>query len=227
LAVRIFRHPRSPLWLVLLSAGVTLTAMLCKPNYGIALVPALVVMAGWLMWKKQPLDGRMLIWGQIAPMLASLAYQAVLIYLLPESEGAGIIIAPFQVESIYSGYLALKLLLSILFPLAVLYLVRRRIAADVELMTALLAFAISLIHLYFFAESGDRLTHANFRWGAQVTLFILFAWGARRLLALRLESFSLPPANRPRLWPAYGLFLLHLAAGAAYYIYAYLQPNYN
>jgi hypothetical protein len=235
-ALRIFKsdsgqtpgvHSRSPLWMVLLSAIITLAGMLCKPNYGIAFLPALVVVAVWFLWKKRPLDGRLLIWGQIVPTLVALAFQAVLIYMLPDPENAGIIIAPFQVERIYSAYLPVKLLLSILFPLGVLFLLRRRILADTGLLLALLAFGAALIQLYFFAESGARLPHGNFRWGAQITLFILFAVSVRRLLSLRLDAISLPPLNRPRLWPVYGLYLLHLAAGVAYYIYALIQPNYN
>jgi hypothetical protein len=218
---------RSPAWLVLLSAAVTLAGMLTKPNYGIALLPACAVMAVWFLWKRRPLDWPLLIWGQAVPILVSLAYQATLIYLIPDAGDTGVFIIPFAVEAYWSSYLPLKLLLSILFPLSVLWLLRRELARDDELLLALLAFAVSLVHLYFFAESGDRFAHANFRWGSQTTLFILFVIAVRRLLALRDKNLALPPINRPHLWPAYSLYLLHLAAGIAYYIYAYVQPQYN
>ena len=157
----------------------------------------------------------------------ALAYQAVLIYWIPDAGDAGVILAPFAAEAYWSNYLPLKFLLSVAFPLSVLWMLRHRLAEDDELLLGCLAFAVSLVHLYFFAESGDRFTHANFRWGAQTTLFILFAITARRLIALTQDAAVLPPTSRPRIWPAYTLYLMHLAAGVAYYIFAYVQPNYN
>jgi hypothetical protein len=228
-ALRIFGdmtggQPRNPPWVVLLSAGVTLAAMLCKPNYGIAFLPALALVTAGFVWMKRRLDWRLLVWGQVVPILIALAMQVVLIYFLPDPENSGVMIAPFQVESLYSDYLPLKLFLSMLFPLGLLFTMRRRLADDTELHLALIALGVALIQLYFFAESGDRFSHANFRWGAQTTLFIMFAVCVRRFLSLRSEINSLPPFNRPLLWL---LYLLHLAAGAAYGIYAWLQPNYN
>ena len=52
-AARAFRVPRSPVWMVLLSAGVTLGGMLIKPNYGIALLPACAILAVWFLWKRR------------------------------------------------------------------------------------------------------------------------------------------------------------------------------
>lgn len=213
----------SPWWIVLLSAAATLAGMLAKPNYAIALIPALAVMAAWYLWRRRWLDWRLLLLGQAAPFLLSFGLQLALIYLLPESGDAKIILTFFGVERYWSGFLALKLLLSLLFPLSMLHILRGRLRDDPELLLALLAFGIALIHLYFFAEAGDRFTHANFRWGAQTTLFILFAVLVRRLIALAREAAPV----RPRLWPAYVFYLLHLAAGVAYYVYAYVQPNYN
>jgi hypothetical protein len=229
LAVRIFQtednqnQPRNSVRIVLLSAGATAASMLTKPNFDLALLPALAVISFWFGFKRRPMDWRLLIFGQVVPFAVIFIYQLVLLYFLPDPEESGIILTFFGSELVWSNYLPLKLILSLLFPFSVLFFIRRQIFKDTELLLSLVAFGVSLLHMYFFAESGDRFTHGNFRWGAQTTLFILFAVLVRRLITLAREA---KPA-RPRLWPAYALYLLHLAAGIAYYVYAYVQPNYN
>jgi hypothetical protein len=221
-ATRAFSNPRNPFWVVLVSAAAMLAGMLTKPNYGIALLPALGVMALWFLIKKRPIDWRLLIGGQVIPFLIVLAFQWVLIYMLPDAEPAHIILAPFAVESYWSSFLPVKFILSILFPLAVLFLNWRQLRQNDEMLLAWLAFFISVIQLYFLAEAGDRFVHGNFRWGAQTALFVLIAASLRYLLH-RQGPFKFERKD----WPIYAAYLLQLAGGIAYYIYAFVQPGYG
>jgi len=222
-SVRAFAHPKNPYWMVALAGLCMLAGMLTKPNYGIALLPGLGVLALWFLLRRRPLDWWMLIAGQVIPCLAVLALQAKLIYMLPDAQPVGLMIAPFAVEAHWSNYLPFKFLLSILFPLAVAALTWKSLRKNDEMILAWLVFLFSVIQLYFLAETGMRFADANFRWGAQIALFILFAASLRSILKRENEE----PLTWAKRWPIYGLYLLHLAAGIAYYIYAFVQPGYG
>jgi hypothetical protein len=225
-SLRAFRNPKNPAWMVLLACAAMFAGMLAKPNYGIALIPALGVMALWFLWKKRPLDWWMLIVGQVVPFLVCLAAQAVLIYISKDADPAGVMIAPFVVESHWSSYLPVKFLLSILFPLLVLATNWRAIQKSDEMILAWLAFFFSVVQLYLLAEAGGRIVDGNFRWGAQIALLILFATSVRAVIQAEMQV-NLPWRARLRLrWPVYAAYLLHVGGGIAYYIYAYVQPGY-
>jgi hypothetical protein len=221
-AARAFQQ-RSPGWMVVLSAGIVVAAALVKPNYAMTILPALFLLAAWFIFKKRALDLRMLVWGQAVPALLSLGFATILIYFVPDADKAGLTIAPFAVEQGFSGYLALKFILSILFPLGAVLLFFRPALRDDEMVLSWTAFVVGIFQLYFLAETGERFFHGNFRWGAQITLFILFA-ATVRFLFKRSAAADLPPAKR---WILFFLFLLHLAGGIAYYLYAITQQSYG
>jgi len=77
--------------------------------------------------------------------------------------------------------------------------------------------------LYLFAETGERMYHGNFRWSAQIGLFILFAWSARLLLRQPVEFLRGSRASRALAW---GIFGLHLLAGLVYAAYCWIGPGY-
>jgi hypothetical protein len=223
LATRIYSQPRNPGWMVALSAGLMIAATLVKPNYAMVILPGLALLTLWLMWKRRPLDWRMLVWGHSVPAVLALVFAAVLIYFVPDADKAGITLAPFAVEAGFSGYLALKFLLSILFPLGAALLALRSIIRDDEMLLAWAAFFAGLLQNYLLAETGERFFHGNFRWSAQIALFILFA-ATVRFLARRVAAGELGTWQRRLL---YALYLLHLAGGVAYYVYAFVQPHYG
>lgn len=224
--LRAFCVPKNPPWMVLLASVVMFAGMLAKPNYAIALIPAIGVMALWFLWKKRPLDWWMIILGQAVPFILCLAAQAVLIYISRDADAAGVIIAPFVVESYWSAYLPVKFLLSILFPLVVLAYNRQSIQKSDEMIMAWLAFFFSVVQLYLLAEDGGRIVDGNFRWGAQVTLLVLFATSVRSVIQDELKVELPWRARLTRRWPVYAAYLMHVAGGIAYYIYAFVQEGY-
>ena len=70
------------------------------------------------------------------------------------------------------------------------------------------------------AESGERELHANFRWSAQITLFLLFAASIRHFAHLLPADWK----ARAGVWAAY---LAHLAGGIVYYVYCFTQAGYG
>jgi hypothetical protein len=223
LAARAFRLDKSPIWMVLLSAALMVAGALVKPNYAMTILPALAMLAAWFLWQRKPFDRRMLIWGVAVPTLLTLAVQSVVIFLIPDADKAGITIAPFLVELGYSGYLPLKFLLSCLFPLVVLAAGWKLLRHDPEMLLAWAAFISGVLQLYLLAETGGRFFDGNFRWSAQIALFLLFATSVRWLLT----SEKAAHLARWQRWLAYAAYALHLAGGIAYYIYVFVQPHYS
>jgi hypothetical protein len=222
-AWRAFHTPRNPGWMVVLSAGLMVAATLVKPNYAMTILPALAALAAWFFYRRRPLDLRMLIWGQAVPAVLMLAFATVLIYFVPDADKAGLTIAPFAVEMGFSGYLFPKFMLSILFPLGAVLLAFRWLRRDSEMLLAWAAFISGALQVYLLAETGERFFHGNFRWSAQIGLFILFAATVRFILRRRAAG-ELSFGAR---WILYAFYALHLAGGLAYYIYAITQPHYG
>ncbi len=250
-ALRTFSHPRNPAWMAWLSAALIVAGALVKPSYAMTVLPAMALLAAWRLWKHQSLDWRLLIWGQAVPAVLILGLQTVLIYLVPDADRSGITLAPFQVESGFSQYLPLKFLLSTLFPLALLlfiWLHSQKRSGDfagtaslqnlqshsfplplgrgqgvglLSLRMAGISFGCAVLQLYLLAETGQRFFDGNFRWGAQITLFLLFVFCIRWLLR---EGQALRSWQR---WLLYTFYAFHLAGGIAYYLYAYVQPHYR
>lgn len=201
-------------WKTIAAASLTLFTTWIKPNYTLALLPAIFLLGIWFYARKRPIHWRLLLFGCILPGAGSLATQMAIAYLIPEADPSGFILAPFQVEAAFSDHLLLKFLLSILFPLVVWCATDRQTRSNPVLQLAWIVFFISAAQLYLVAESGDRLYHGNFRWGAQTALLILFAVSIR-------PAFT-RPGWTPRL--AYGL---HLASGILYYLACFFFAHYS
>jgi hypothetical protein len=194
-----------------------------KPNYALSILPALglVVIIRWL--QRRHLDWRMLIFGFALPGLGMLLIQWLIAYYYGD-QGEGIILAPFLVESSYSGNLGLKFLLSCLFPLLVLFIARRNLLEDSGLFMGWAGFLVGAGQFYFLAEGGRRMYDGNFRWSGQIMLFLLFAIALRWLLREKVLARGL------RLWERISLsaaYLAQLGGGVAYYIYCMVSIHYR
>ncbi len=212
--------PRSPLWMVLSSALIIVFSALIKPNYALCILPALALLAGVRFLRKTPVDWRLVLGGFVAPACLVLAVQGAVTY----SEGGSIVFLPFAVESVYSAYLPLKFLLSIVFPLSIAAVYAPKIVREPEMLLAWAAFAAGVLQMYLLAESGDRLAHGNFRWSAQIGLFLLFAATAR--FSLRCFPMLHKEQLKPHLFTAFA-YLPHIIAGGIYYLHAITSKGYG
>jgi hypothetical protein len=224
LAVRVFTHKQNPKWMIWASAALMIFSSLIKQNYTICLIPAMGLLALIALICKKEMDWRLGIFGFVLPAVLTLALQSFLTFFLPGTEQDGIIFAPLVVERYFSDFLLWKFLLSIVFPLAILILTARQSLKDTEMQLAWASFMAGVGQVYLFAEGGNRLLHGNFRWSAQISLFVLVVVSVRFLFS-RLASL------RQLNWKHYffGLvsYLPHLTCGVLYYLYCYFSIHYS
>lgn len=196
--------------------GLVVLATVAKPNYTLCLLPALALLVAVRLWHHQPIDWLLLV-GFVGPALAVLAWQ----YSLTYGSGSSIVFAPFAVFLSFTSANSLlpKLILSVLFPLGVYLLYFRAARRALYLNLCWVVFLVSLGFNYLLAESGDRPYHANFAWGAQAALFILFVASARFWI-LQLREPRQPGLGRYQSGRAFllaGILGLHLVSGLLWY----------
>ena len=221
LASKIFTGVRSSDRSIIFSAVLVVLSALIKPNYALTILLGLAGMVAFYWLAKKKIDWRMLNFGFILPAVLSLASQWVFLFLLSAEAGEGIFWMPFVVESAFSENLPLKFLLSILFPLSVYVIFFRDVIKKSDMQLAGFTFLAGAAQLYLLAEGGERLFHGNFRWSAQIALFLLFAVSARYLyrqkVMLQWKGKFITGL----------LYMVHLLAGVAYYLYALFSPGYG
>ncbi len=209
---------RSPIHIGL-ACLLTITATLLKPSFTLSFLPALGFFIFWQMYKKVKWNTPLLLIGFIIPGILVLAAQYLFTYLQGDAS-AGITFLPFGVESQFSGFLGWKFLLSIFFPLIVLLTSGRKAIGPVENRLVWFAFFLGAVQMYFFAETGNRFNDGNFRWSAQITLFVLFA--------TLLRDLWRRPGWTWREWVALTLgYVPHVVAGLVYYIHCLSAKSYG
>lgn len=222
LTLQIFGHiSRQKNFITYLTAiVVSLLSILAKPNYAMALVPALIVYSAYHRFvRKESLNWNLLIIGFIVPMLVGLSWQYLFTFNRTDEFESSIIIAPFDFFTRYeplSWRLFVKFVLSILFPLVVYGLYWRQAFRDIGLNISWLAFGAGATFAYFFSESGIRGNDGNFMWGAMITLFILFVFSWRFLL-YQLVPVAGRAGRDWRFYTCLGIYGLHVVSGLLWF----------
>ena len=212
---------------ILLAMCLTIFGILAKPNYIIALLPALGLFCLFRLFCKKPIDWKLSILGIFVPALLLLSWQYFATYTDESvlTDRASIIFAPFLVYSREYDLLLLKFFLSILFPLTV-YLIYFKIAKkDTLLNLAWLIFVFGIIYTYLFAETGVRLQDANFGWSGDITMFILFVCSTIFFLQQWLGRVKEAPMVKTTFLP-WAAFSLHLLSGILWYFTHIADPIY-
>jgi len=211
--------------LLALCAALMILLSLSKPNYILALLPALGLLSAWRLVKRLPLDGPLLL-GLILPALALLGLQFISTFGVTDDQIALGWLGFYSARGLGVGDLLLMLLLSAAFPLAVLALHGRQAWADPYLRLSWVSFAFGAGFAYFVHE-GQRMTDGNFVWGGYVTLFLLvcasLAFIVRTyqadLAAFRWSSaLAWWRAAPPRLKIVLLVLGLHAASSIRYYL---------
>jgi hypothetical protein len=221
LASRMFTNARSSNGSIIFSAVLIVLSALIKPNYALTILLALAGMVSLYWLAKKNIDWRMLIYGFVLPAVITLALQWVFLFLVSAEAGEGIFWMPFEVESGFSEYLFPKFFLSILFPLSVYLIYFRDVIKKSDMQLAGLTFLAGAAQMYLLAEGGERLFHGNFRWSAQIALFLLFAVSARYIYHQTVMQ-----KMKGKLIPVV-LYMVHLLAGAAYYLHTLFLSGYG
>jgi len=205
-------HARSPLWMMPLTFLISVAGAMVKPNYALCLIPAVVLLLLIRLARRQPVDSLLIFLGFVVPTAITLAIQLEVM----TADRGDIVFAPLQSLTFYGETLpglALKLPLSLLFPLAVTASTWRSSKNDPAFQMAWLTLGFGLVQYYLFNET-KHVGAGNFWWGAQLALFILFIVSAR-------IAWRAPLGEKRRRWlwivlgvhVACGLFLwgLHVA----------------
>ncbi|MBA3872710.1 MAG: hypothetical protein H0X30_26540 [Anaerolineae bacterium] len=213
-AVRLFESVKSRRTTILACALITFLTSIAKPNYTIALIPAIGCLVLYALVRKQSLNWALLIIGIALPAAEVLLWQ--LNYARGSSIG-GFMIAPLAVMSLYSPENLLpKFILSILFPLVVTLFYWRSALKNTSMKLAWLTFGAGAFYTYFLAESRNY-ADGNFTWSGQITLFILFIAATVFLIQQNKEFFMERRLNR-RFVLSLTILLLHLIGGIALYL---------
>lgn len=202
---------------IMLAGVISALATFAKPSFAICILPATGILSMILLAKKQYIDIKGLILGIIVPTVFVLAVQYLATY--HESDSEGILFLPFEVMSKYSKFLLPKFILSILFPLAVLFFHYKDTFSDSRMRLAWLIFAFGMIYTYFFAESGYRMVHGNFGWSGEIASFVLF-------MATTVFYMEKPAASFGKTVVIRGAWVAHVVFGIAYYFYSLFSGTY-
>ncbi|HZS40762.1 MAG TPA: hypothetical protein VFF06_28210 [Polyangia bacterium] len=203
-----------PSWRAWLAfGGTSLLMTLAKPSFSIIVPPALFL---FLALHARSIDWRRFMLGAFVfaiSIAAVLTWQYLFLYgSNPNQEGfawAPLIVARGFEPSL--ARLAMKWVLSTVFPVSVLLLNWRAAIRDRALVFAWLCFAVSVVYYLVLVERGPRAFHGNFGWGILVTLFLLF-FSSEQFLARSRARWSAPAWLIPQL--ALGA---HFACGLVWY----------
>jgi hypothetical protein len=200
------------------AALLTVAATLAKPSFTVAFLPALAL---WLVlgWRSQrAVDVR----AGVASLVTGGLVVAAQAWLRRGSGDASLlVIAPLEVMGFYSPRWEMPLLfvLSVAFPLAAAFALRRVARRNGPLQLAWLTFAVAAGYGYVLAEADPNTGSGNWLWSGQIALFVLLA---ETLLLLRSRAEGASPRARRLVWLAFGL---QLACGLLWYTAEVVQPH--
>ena len=217
IAVRLFRDEVTRPWLVgAAAASLIVLSLLTKPNHVIIYVPAVGLLWLWHLWHQ-----RRIRWTPAlvaAAALPVLALQFGAFFTAADAvqrftEPSQVILAPLAAMLTREpniAIMALKLVLSSAFPLALTALYWADARRDVALQLTWAAYGVGLLYAYLLAEAG-KVAHANFIFSAQAGLDMLtlaaIAYFARAAWR-ELDSRSVVAGT---------LLALHVAAGVIWH----------
>lgn len=201
---------RLALWAAL--AGLILAGIWAKPSFALAFLPALLAFGLLRSALRQPFDGLGALLGLLLPAAALLAWQSV------SYSGAALGWRPLEVFNLWAYHynplanqqLALKALLSLAFPLAVLLTDRRAVVRAPLMQLAWLTFLAAAGQTYLFNDLAHPVD-GNLIWNGQIAVFALLMASALHA-AQRWHDWKVGPRGLVAL-----AFSLHLMGGLWWY----------
>lgn len=164
----------------------TVSATLTKPNYTLAIVPALGLLIGADFLRGRKLNGLAVAIGVFLPAVLVLGWQYLFLYG-PGAQSTvyvqqtRIAFAPLELYlnwwKVPPLLIPLEVVLSLVFPLTVYIAYWKTAWRDLPLNLAWLVFGGGLAMAYLFVERPGE-SNGNLTWGAQITLTVLFAVSA-------------------------------------------------
>lgn len=210
-------------WIPVLAVGAAIVAAtLAKPNYTMAIVPAVVLLLGWGFIRLLRLNRTLIIAGVVIPAIMVLGWQFLRVYgpnstsaVYNAARTASIAFAPLELYLIHWRYpvpqVVVGFLLSSVFPIVVYLMYFKEAWRSLTLNLAWLVFLIGQSFAYLFIEIGYQ-SSGNLTWGGRIALFVLFAVSLGFLI--RQNAGSLLNGGRlardPRFYLCSAAYVLHL-----------------
>jgi len=210
------------LWTLVRGALWSFLSTVAKPSLALALVPALVVLAGATILLRRPLRKV-----QVTVLLGALGAVLLGQYLYAQNTGDPNVtqayFRPGYLDNLYISYfhvtavggpwwLALRYLLSVAFPIAVLLLFRRTVLQDRLLVLAWVTMLFAAFVNFSFVEGlGDYALDGNYQWTGEIGVYLLFIASAIHVLRHGLDLVTWRTAICGT------VFGLHLAAGLVFF----------
>lgn len=202
-------NPRSrTLYLVLICQAV---ATIIKPNYTVALVPALPLSLLLTTFRS-----RAWIKAVVAQLVVATVFLLPQWFVLHTGQTSAIGWAPMAVVSHYSSFIPLTFLTSVAFPLITVIVLRKRVLTRPAIQFAGILFAVAAVEAYLFVEhsTGTEILDGNWFWGAHATLFLLFL-----VLVIALSDITASKIQTiPGIMTCWMVFALHVVSGIAWLI---------
>lgn len=188
-----------------------------------------------LQWPRNHTPIVILVVSVIVPTFIAIVWVYFSTYLVVQEEaantGSGIGIAPLQVMTFLQTtfgspdlaipWLVLKLLLSLLFPLAVAAGYFASVRADPRFLLAWLQMGVGCVFTYLLAESPN-FRPGNYTWSGQIAISVLFVISALLLFERTLVSGTdrwRTIISSPAAIVCYLALLLHILGGLGLYIH--------
>jgi hypothetical protein len=205
---------------IFLGIILVILSTIAKPSYTICVLPAVGLIVLVQRIRGQTINWGFIFFGLFIPAIIVLLWQYQIAFL--GYRDSSIIFAPFKVIRWMSHKIALKFLLSIIFPLSVSIICFKRVIHDRAMMIAWVIFGIGSFYGYFLAEGGKSFYSGNFLWSTDITLFILFI----QAIFFFLSQISISKSNlsgRIFIWLIFGT---QVVCGIIYYIHCFTNPIY-
>lgn len=212
---------KKQLWKVLFFG--TFISLLLKPSFFQVFAPMLaVVFVMDFICERRSLKEYMIDAAIFVPSAGLIVYQlfeSLLSSTAAGLGGEGIEIAFLEVWKMYSNHILLSILSVILFPVFVGVFCEKKLTDNKLLLYAYVFHAIAILEFAVLAECGARRDDANFMWGMNLSIGILF-YAAVLTFERYLREYADKQSvgYRIRKYSGYVLLLAHFTWGVWYYL---------
>lgn len=203
-------------------AALTALSTLAKPNYAVALLPALLLIVAYRMYRTRRFGLVWLLLSVFIPAFIVLAVQFSFNFVSGPRDSQ-IMFVPFHFFANRPApiWVLPKFILSILFPLCVYLGHWRSARRELALNAAWLMFGIGAAYAYLLVEglNGRVAGTGNWLWSAGITSFVLFVASTRFFFAHNQALLvSRHPRSYPRaFWIGCAALLLHVVGGMIWF----------
>ena len=196
-----------------LFSAVLLLSTMTKPSFTLAFVSAAGLIMLWRLVRSKFAGWRAFLQLGICfiPTFCALLYQYGGVFTEGE-KGEGIGFCLGKVLPLYTSKLPLAFLLGMAFPLAVLACHAKELASNGIYRLAWQLGAVAYLEAFFLYEKGSRMAHANFFWGYECALVLLFLCS----LLLLLRDTAQQRGKRWARVSQWGILALHVVCGVVY-----------